>query len=58
MATIWKAEVTSEMLEHLSDEQRRQLLNELTNAVDSIGQKAGVGREYENGRLKDYASRS
>lgn len=58
MATLWKAEVTSEMVEHLTDEQRKELFNLLTKVVDTIGQSNGVGREYEKGKLKDYASRS
>jgi uncharacterized tellurite resistance protein B-like protein len=53
MATLWKAEVTSEMVQHLSDEQRKELINLLTKVVDTIGQSLGVGREYENGKLKE-----
>jgi len=50
---IWKAEITEDMLTHLNDEQRKQLINDLDDAVNQIGDEAGVGREYENGKLKE-----
>ena len=51
MALLWKAEVTSDMVTHLNEEQRTQFMRDLSDAVNAIGQAAGVGREYKDGKL-------
>jgi hypothetical protein len=50
---IWKAEITEDMVTHLSETERSQLQRDLNDVVNQIGQEAGVGREYENGKLKE-----
>lgn len=50
---VWKAEITEEMITHLNSEQKRELINNLDDAVNQIGQEAGVGREYKDGKLKE-----
>jgi hypothetical protein len=50
---IWKAEITEDMVAHLSETERSQLQRDLNDVVNQIGQEAGVGREYENGKLKE-----
>jgi hypothetical protein len=49
---IWKAEITDEMLSHLNGEQTLKFINELSAAVNKLGELYKVGREYENGELK------
>jgi uncharacterized tellurite resistance protein B-like protein len=46
--TVWKAEVTQDMINHLSEEQRRELMRELSKAVDAIGSEYEVGREFNH----------
>jgi uncharacterized tellurite resistance protein B-like protein len=48
MTTLWKAEVTSSMVAHLSEEKKVQLFRDLSEAVDAIGAKAEVGREFKH----------
>jgi hypothetical protein len=48
MTLLWKAEVTSEMVAHLSEEDKVQLFRDLSTAVDSIGAKAEVGKEFKH----------
>jgi hypothetical protein len=48
MTLLWKAEVTSEMVAHLSEEKKVQLFRDLSNAVDTIGAEAEVGREFKH----------
>jgi hypothetical protein len=50
---IWKAVITEDMVTHLSEAERNQLQRDLNDVVNEIGQEAGVGREYENGELKE-----
>lgn len=50
---IWRAEITEDMVAHLSEIERNQLQRDLNDVVNQIGQEAGVGREYENGKLKE-----
>jgi hypothetical protein len=50
---IWRAEITEDMVAHLSETERNQLQRDLNEVVNQIGQEAGVGREYENGKLKE-----
>ena len=46
MTVVWKAEVTREMMSHLSEEQQHELMRELSKAVDAIGSEYEVGREF------------
>lgn len=48
MTLLWKAEVTSEMVAHLSDEEKRQLFNDLSDAVEQIASELEVGREFKH----------
>jgi hypothetical protein len=41
------------MITHLDDEQRKTFLNTLSDAVNKLGAEYKVGREYENGILKE-----
>ena len=50
---VWRCDVTDEMLTHLNDEERRTFINRLSDAVNQLGQLYKVGREYENGKLKE-----
>jgi hypothetical protein len=46
MTIVWKAEVTKEMMSHLSEEKQHELMRELSKAVDAIGSDYEVGREF------------
>jgi len=38
---------------HLDSDKRKSFLNKITEAVDKLGELYKVGREYENGKLKE-----
>lgn len=48
MATLWKAEITDDMVNHLTQEQRTGLFKELSNAVEQIASELEVGREFKH----------
>ncbi len=48
MATLWKAEVTDDMVKHLNQEQRTGLFKELSDAIDRIASELEVGREFKH----------
>jgi hypothetical protein len=48
MTIVWKAEVTKEMMSHLSEEKQHELMRELSKAVDAIGSEYEVGREFNH----------
>ena len=50
---LWYAEVTDEMITHLSPSQRNEFMNKLSAEIDKIGQEYKVGREFKNGQLKE-----
>ena len=50
---IWRAEVSDEMVAHLSDEERKTFINRLSDSVNLLGQLYKVGREYKDGKLKE-----
>jgi len=50
---IWRCDITDSMLTHLNDEQRKTFINTLSDAVNKLGAEYKVGREYENGKLKE-----
>lgn len=41
--TIWKSEITDEMVANLSDDDIQQLINNLDDAVQEIAESYGVG---------------
>ena len=50
---IWKAEVTKEMIAHLNGEESLKFINSLSDAVNALGQQYKVGREFQDGKLKE-----
>lgn len=53
MKILWKAEVTDDMVTHLNTEQLRKFMNSLSEAVNKLGTEYKVGREYQDGKLKE-----
>jgi hypothetical protein len=51
--TLWYAQVTEDMITHLSPSQRNEFMNKLSVEIDKIGQEYKVGREFKNGQLKE-----
>ena len=49
MATLWKAELTDELIAHLSDDDKRQIRRDLDKAIEAICESYEVGREYSHG---------
>jgi hypothetical protein len=50
---LWYAQVTEDMITHLSPSQRNEFMNKLSKEIDKIGQEYKVGREFKNGQLKE-----
>ena len=50
---IWKAEVSDDMVAHLNGEEKIKFILQLSDAVNKLGVEYQVGREYENGKLKE-----
>lgn len=48
MTTLWKAELTSELIAHLSDADKVQIRRDLDNAVMAISESYEVGREFKH----------
>jgi transcription initiation factor IIE alpha subunit len=48
MATLWKAELTDEMMFHLTSAKQQELRNRLSLAVDTIAAEYKVGKEYKH----------
>jgi hypothetical protein len=48
MATLWKAELTDELIAHLSDVDKVQIRRELDKAIEAICEEYQVGREYNH----------
>jgi hypothetical protein len=48
MTTLWKAEVTSEMVAHLSEDKKVEFFKALSDAVNTIGAELEVGREFKH----------
>ena len=48
MATLWKAELTDELIAHLSDDDKVQIRRDLDNAVMAICESYEVGKEYSH----------
>lgn len=49
MTTLWKAELTDELIAHLSDDDKVQIRRDLDNAVMAICESYEVGKEYNHG---------
>jgi hypothetical protein len=47
--TVWKAEVTQDMINHLTSAQQQELRGKLELAVDTIAADYKVGREFQDG---------
>lgn len=50
---LWYAQVTEDMITHLSPSQRNEFMNKLSKEIDKVGQEYKVGREFKNGQLKE-----
>ena len=48
MATLWRAELTDELIAHLSDADKVQIRRDLEKAVEAICDEYQVGREYNH----------
>lgn len=48
MTTLWKAELTDEMIAHLSDEQKVQIRRDLEGVIQVVCEEYEVGREYKH----------
>ena len=48
MATVWKAELTDELIAHLSDEDKVQIRRDLDAAIEPVCLKYRVGKEYKH----------
>jgi len=51
--SIWRCEITEEMVSHLDSDKRKSFLAKLSEDVNKLGELYKVGREYENGVLKE-----
>ena len=47
MTVVWKAELTTEMMSHLTSAQQQELRSRLSLVVDIIAAEYKVGREFE-----------
>lgn len=48
MKILWKAELTDELIAHLSDDDKVQIRRDLDKAVEAICVSYEVGREYNH----------
>ena len=48
MTTLWKAELTDELIAHLSEEDKYAIRRELDDAVMAICEEYEVGREFNH----------
>jgi hypothetical protein len=48
MTTVWKAELTNEMMFHLTSAQQRELMSKLSDVVDTIASEYQVGKEFKH----------
>lgn len=49
MATLWKAELTDELIAHLTDDDKVRIRRDLDMAVEAICGEYEVGSEYKHG---------
>jgi hypothetical protein len=45
---LWKAELTDELIAHLSDDDKVQIRRDLDKAVEAICESYEVGKEYDH----------
>jgi hypothetical protein len=48
MATLWKAELTDELIAHLNDDDKVRIRRELDKAIEAICNEYEVGKEYKH----------
>ena len=48
MTTLWKAELTDDLIAHLSDDQKSAIRRELDEAVQAVCEEYEVGREFKH----------
>ena len=48
MTTLWKAELTDELIAHLSDADKIQIRRDLDKAVEALCESYEVGKEYNH----------
>jgi len=48
MRTLWKAELTADLVAHLSDEDKINIRRELDKAVEAICEPYEVGKEFKH----------
>ena len=48
MSSLWKAEITDDMVKHLSLDQRKKLFKQLSDALEQIASEVEVGREFKH----------
>jgi hypothetical protein len=46
--TLWKAELTADLIRHLSDDDKKQIRRDLDKAIEAICEVYQVGREYKH----------
>ena len=51
--TIWRCEITEEMVSHLDSDKRKSFLAKISEEINKLGELYKVGREYENGVLRE-----
>jgi hypothetical protein len=44
--TLWKAELTADLIRHLSDDDKKQIRRDLDKAIEAICGEYEVGKEY------------
>lgn len=50
---IWRCDITEEMVLHLDSDKRKSFLAKLSEDINKLGELYKVGREYENGVLRE-----
>jgi hypothetical protein len=48
MSTLWKAELTDELIAHLTDDDKVRIRRDLDMAVEAICNEYEVGREFKH----------
>lgn len=48
MSVLWRAELTDELIAHLSDEDKHAIRRELDEVVQIVCEQYEVGREYNH----------
>lgn len=48
MSTVWKAELTYDLIRHLSDDDKVRIRRDLDVAIEAICNEYEVGKEYKH----------